>query len=353
MDLANLMNPQITFSKTTMDDILARYSVKAAASASTTNKAPASVKTQLSSLLQAKARVQGDRSDDDFGDLTWLTLENLHKPSKWPTARPLFDGAAHPDASVNASVPLEPGTVRKNLENLRSVLYAAARHVQTLGLADTEKDRLLAAYDAAYQEMGQLAHEMLDSEQKRLATRDPSGRQQAKWVPLPDLRRAMRQVVQYLENLQRAPPASMSIFELKKMQRAMQFCLYMLIPPVRNNYAGLRFVFVCASGAVLSSSIAYSSDRWSVSSVLDEFKYFRLVFAGILWMAIILRPVWNPPLEDPMALVVYPVNFAKCSVLPISHSGGCVNFSPRHSSSVDFSTGISSRPSGKCENTFG
>ena len=157
MELADLMNPQITFSKTTMDDILARYSVKAAASASTTNKVPASVKTQLSSLLQAKARVLGDRSDDDFGDLTWLTLENLRKPSKWLTARPLFDGAAHPNASANASVPLEPGTVRKNLENLRSVLYAAARHVQTLSLADTEKDRLLTAYDAAYQEMGIVA----------------------------------------------------------------------------------------------------------------------------------------------------------------------------------------------------
>ena len=65
MDLTNTMNPQIKFSRTTMDDILARYSVKAAASASTTNKAPASVKTQLSSLLQAKARVLGDRSDDD------------------------------------------------------------------------------------------------------------------------------------------------------------------------------------------------------------------------------------------------------------------------------------------------
>ena len=53
MELADLMNPQITFSKTTMDDILARsrYSVKAAASTSTTNKVPASVKTQLSSLL--------------------------------------------------------------------------------------------------------------------------------------------------------------------------------------------------------------------------------------------------------------------------------------------------------------
>ena len=277
MELADLMNPQITFSKTTMDDILARYSVKAAASASTTNKVPASVKTQLSSLLQAKARVLGDRSDDDFGDLTWLTLENLRKPSKWPTARPLFDGAAHPNASANASVPLEPGTVRKNLENLRSVLYAAARHVQTLSLADTEKDRLLTAYDAAYQEMGNLAREMLDDEQKRLATRDPSGRQQAKWVPLPDLRRALRQVVQYLDNLQRAPPASMSIFEIKKMQRAMQFCLYTLIPPVRNNYTGLRFVTpaqetVAELTASSSPNYILVKDDGSMELVFNKYK---------------------------------------------------------------------------------
>ena len=61
-------------------------------------------------------------------------------------------------------------------------------------------------------------------------------------MPLPDLHHALREVVQYLDNLQRTPPTSMSIFELKKMQWAMQFCLYMLIPPVRNNYAGLRFV---------------------------------------------------------------------------------------------------------------
>ena len=42
MDLTQVMNTDLTFSMTTMEDILARYSVKAANSVSTTNKTPAS-----------------------------------------------------------------------------------------------------------------------------------------------------------------------------------------------------------------------------------------------------------------------------------------------------------------------
>ena len=86
MDASQVMNPKITFSKTTLEDILARYSVKAEGSASTTNKTPASVKTALSTLRQAYARVHGDKSDDS-GDLTWLTMANLKKPSKFASRR--------------------------------------------------------------------------------------------------------------------------------------------------------------------------------------------------------------------------------------------------------------------------
>ena len=44
----DLSGAAFTFSKTTLDDVLARYSVKAEGSASTTNKTPASVKTAVS-----------------------------------------------------------------------------------------------------------------------------------------------------------------------------------------------------------------------------------------------------------------------------------------------------------------
>ena len=90
MDISQLVNPNVSFSKTTLEDIIARYSVKAQASTSTTNKTPASVRTALSALGQAYARVHGSRTED-YGDLTWLTLNNLQKQSKALNVRPLFE----------------------------------------------------------------------------------------------------------------------------------------------------------------------------------------------------------------------------------------------------------------------
>eukprot|EP01047_Picozoa_sp_COSAG01_P045791 COSAG01_NODE_4246_length_5209_cov_23.270841_4_plen_129_part_01 len=129
MDLAELVNPKVSFSKTTLEDILARYTVKNKDSTSTTNKTPQSVKTALSALSQAYARIFGHRPDDDYGDLLWLTLSNLKQPSKYARARPLFEGFAHPNASAAMAVPVEVTTLRKNLENFRSVLYSAAQHL--------------------------------------------------------------------------------------------------------------------------------------------------------------------------------------------------------------------------------
>ena len=47
MDPNEVMDLKITFSKATLEDIVARYSAKREASTSTTNKTPASVKTIL------------------------------------------------------------------------------------------------------------------------------------------------------------------------------------------------------------------------------------------------------------------------------------------------------------------
>ena len=76
MDLTQIVNTEIDFSKATLEDILARYSVKAKGTTSTTNKTPASVRTALSALRQAYARVHGNKQDT-YGDLTWLTVANL------------------------------------------------------------------------------------------------------------------------------------------------------------------------------------------------------------------------------------------------------------------------------------
>ena len=71
MDLSQLVNPNVSFSKTTLEDIIARYSVKAKSSTSTTNKTPASIRTTLFALGQAYARVHGSRTED-YGDLTFV-----------------------------------------------------------------------------------------------------------------------------------------------------------------------------------------------------------------------------------------------------------------------------------------
>ena len=68
MDLSQIVNSNVPFSKTTLEDIVARYSVKAKSSTSTTNKTPASVRTTLSALGQAYARVHGNRTAD-YGDV--------------------------------------------------------------------------------------------------------------------------------------------------------------------------------------------------------------------------------------------------------------------------------------------
>jgi len=242
MDLTQVMNTDITFSTTTMEDVLARYSVKAKGSTSTTNKTPASVSTAMSTLRQAYARVHGAKPDTDFGDLTWLTVAAMKKPSKFPTARPLFKGAAHPDATATMAVPLEPATVRKSLENFKSALYSAAKHIGTVDMADSDRKKMRAQYNTAHREFAELSLELLEAEQNRLATREPSQRQQSKWVTWPVINQLQKAVVQSLDQTFRSAPESMSVTENKKMQRSMQFLMQTLIPPMRNNLAGLRFI---------------------------------------------------------------------------------------------------------------
>ena len=79
-------------------------------------------------------------------------------------------------------VPVEVTTLRKNIENFRSVLYSAAQHLKTVQLDDSERSALTKKYNDAYQEFGTLSGKLMEDEKKRLLTREPSKRQQAKWI---------------------------------------------------------------------------------------------------------------------------------------------------------------------------
>ena len=122
--------------------------------------------------------MHGNRTED-YGDLTWLTLNNLQKQSKALNVRPLFEGTANPQASPAMQVPVEVTTLRKNIENFRSVLYSAAQHLKTVQLDDSERSALTKKYNDTYKEFGMLSGRLMEEEKKRLLTREPSKRQHA------------------------------------------------------------------------------------------------------------------------------------------------------------------------------
>jgi hypothetical protein len=64
----------------------------------------------------------------------------------------------------------------------------------------------------------------------------------SKWLPWTDITRLTKSVLEYLEGILASPPATMGVMENKKMQRALQLVLYVLIPPLRNNYTNLRLI---------------------------------------------------------------------------------------------------------------
>ena len=104
-----------------------------------------------------------------LGDIDHLTtLPNLQKPSKALNVRPLFEGTANPQASDSMQVPLEVTTLRKNLENYRLVLYAAAKHLKTVQLDNSERSTVTKKYNDAYKEIGTLSAKLMDDETKRL-----------------------------------------------------------------------------------------------------------------------------------------------------------------------------------------
>ena len=128
-------------------------------------------------------------------------------------------------------MPLENNTKRRMLENFRSVLYAVHTHVKDPALQ--------AQWKQAHQGFTKLAEELHEQEHHHLMTRRPSARQQAKWVPWPDIRSATAQMVSDLE----ADSVRLAPLKLyKKMQKALLLLLYVNIPPMRNDLAGLRFV---------------------------------------------------------------------------------------------------------------
>jgi hypothetical protein len=85
---------------------------------------PRTVVTTTSAIVSAYRRVHGvNPPDGNLGDLSWLTLRAVKGPNLSSKDRPLFAG----QQNDGASTVLEPGTVRKPLENYKTSLYAVSK----------------------------------------------------------------------------------------------------------------------------------------------------------------------------------------------------------------------------------
>ena len=113
------------------------------------------IKTIMSSVHQHHKRVTGDRGNN-LGDMTWITLDSLRAPSQLPDVRPVL-GPPHPSATGKRRTPLSESSQRRLAENLRQALVSASVYVRNTVQDDTEKQRLLAAYDRAYRDLGEFS----------------------------------------------------------------------------------------------------------------------------------------------------------------------------------------------------
>ena len=222
-----------TINLTTLTDLVQQHSIrpKLTDEVTTATKTEASVRTIVSTIQQMYERHTGTVKTSDFEDLTWLTPALLEQPSVSKRLRPWSKGLHAPGASEAKQVPLESNTKRRMLENFRSVLYAVHTHVK--------EPALQAQWKQAHKGFTELADELHEQEHHHIMTRRPSARQQAAWVPWPDIRSATGKLVSELE----ADSVRLAPLKLyKKMQKALLLLMYVNIPPMRNDLAGLRFV---------------------------------------------------------------------------------------------------------------
>ena len=111
----------------------------------------AAVDTVMQGLTTAYEHYTGTRNSDTFGDLQWLTLDTLKKSSKTTRLRPLFGSSVNPAASPHQQDPLADSTLKKNLDNFRSVLCAAKKYIKSREMDDTA---LISHYDTAFDAFG-------------------------------------------------------------------------------------------------------------------------------------------------------------------------------------------------------
>ena len=203
--------------------------------------APKTILTIMSNLTTCHAHIHGDSETKTiyFRDLTYLTLNNLkHTESKSTKYKALYKECC---TGTQTKVLQSP----KNLiDSCRSVLYSVTKHLRTLDNADDFKDlddKYTVALRALTTEFGRLQEE----NELRQLTRARTVREEKSWVDWDALCTRMLAAIAFIERAltgQNDDINERRIPAVKELQSAILAAFYVLLPPVRNNYDGLRFV---------------------------------------------------------------------------------------------------------------
>ena len=233
----------VTFSRDLLADLLSTTRVKDKGGAASANT-PTYVTTVMQTFSAVFEHHSGIADADDFRDLLWCTLSTLKQPSITTNKRPLFPESVNRNAAQAKQIPVAESTLKKNIENCRSVLFAAKKYLQTTEMGDCQQ--IIAQYDAAFDEFGTLCDVLGVKQLQVKLSGDKSARQEKNWRDWSELKEIEKTVVlPYVEAALSGNNDDLnehSIEETKKLQTYIAYLMYTMIPPVRSNYSHLRFV---------------------------------------------------------------------------------------------------------------
>ena len=189
------------------------------------------IRTMMSAITTHYRRVHGE-SSGSLGDLTWITADSFVQPSQAVNIASVTDLAASGQ--------------RRLADNLRSALMSATAHIgASPDLSQDEKNRLRNAWDAEYRGLTDIAQRLERDEQLRVFSGQLSERQLKNWIHWVDLRTIVGTVVQEaIADFGSADASALGseIGRFKALQTSVQLAMHVMLPPVRNDFAGLRFV---------------------------------------------------------------------------------------------------------------
>ena len=135
---------------------------------------------------------------------------------------------------------------RRLVDNMWSVLLSVVAHINgDPGIPQDEKTALLATWDAEYRTLTVLVQRLEHDEKLRILSGGLSQRQLDNWIHWPDLQNHIAPLVQDAISAFGAADVATLRDEpgrFQTLQSNVLLAMHTLLPPVRNDFGGVRFV---------------------------------------------------------------------------------------------------------------